>query len=71
MSTAVRRLGPSLALVSLLALVAVPSQASGQKQDKLRKALNDDVSSAWIYDDIQAGYETARKTGKPLLVAFR
>ena len=71
MSTAVHRLGPSLVLVSLLALVGLPAQGSSQKQDKLRKALNDDVSSAWIYDDIQAGYEAARKTGKPLLVTFR
>ena len=70
MST-VCRLGPSLVLVSLLALVALPAQGSSQKQGKLRQALNDDVSSAWIYDDIQAGYKAARKTGKPLLVTFR
>ena len=69
MITAVHKLLPSL--VALLAVVALPAQGSKQKQDKLRKALNDDVSSAWIYEDIQAGYRAAKKTGKPLLVAFR
>lgn len=52
--------------VSLLILATLPAQ-----QDELRKALEDEVSSAWIYDDIEAGYEAARKTGKPLLVSFR
>ncbi len=69
MSTAVHKLGGSL--VSLLVLVALPAQGSSHQQDKLRKALNDDVSSAWIYEGIQAGYKAAKKTGKPLLVAFR
>ena len=58
-------------LVCLLGLVALPAQGSKQKQHKLAKALEDDVSSAWIYDDIQAGYKAAKKTGKPLLVSFR
>ncbi len=69
MSTAVHRLGPSL--VSLLALMALPAQGSSRQLEKIRKAINDDVSSAWIYEDIQAGYKAAKKTGKPLLVAFR
>ena len=69
MSTAVHKLGSSL--VALLALVALPAQESSRQLDKLRKALNDDVSPAWIYEDIQAGYKAARKTGRPLLVAFR
>ena len=69
MSAAVHKLGA--ALVSLLALVALPAQGSSRQLDKLRKAINDDVSSAWIYEDIQAGYRAAKKTGKPLLVTFR
>ncbi len=69
MIAAVHKLLPSL--VSLLALVALPAQGSSHQQDKLRKALNDDVSSAWIYEDIEAGYKAAKKTGKPLLVSFR
>ncbi len=68
-STAVHKLGSLF--VALLALVALPAQGSSRQLDKLRKALNDDVSPAWIYEDIQAGYKAARKTGKPLLVAFR
>jgi hypothetical protein len=52
--------------LSLLLLATLPAQ-----QDKLRKALKDEVSSAWIYDDIDAAYEAAKKTGRPLLVSFR
>lgn len=25
----------------------------------------------WIYDDLQAGFAEARKTGKPVLIVFR
>jgi hypothetical protein len=64
--------GPTLVSVSLLMLVALPAQGGNRQQnDKLRRALHDAVSSAWIYEDIEAGYEAARKTGRPLLVSFR
>jgi hypothetical protein len=29
------------------------------------------VAEGWIYDDIEAGYDEARRTGKPLLIVFR
>ena len=39
---------------------------------KLRKFLKDDgFTDGWIYEDIEAGYQQALKTGKPLLVSFR
>lgn len=43
-------------------------------QDKtaLKESMKDvDVPAAWIYDDVDAGFAEAKKTGKPLLVAFR
>jgi hypothetical protein len=41
-------------------------------QDDLRKKLGDnDLSGEWVYDDINAGFGLARKTGKPMLVVFR
>ena len=30
-----------------------------------------DPRAKWIHEDIEAGYEQAKATGKPLLVAFR
>ena len=62
MSTAVHKLGTLAVLLALVAVPALPAQGSKQKQEKLRKALNDDVSSAWIFEDIQAGYQAAKKT---------
>lgn len=37
----------------------------------MKKILGDKVDAGWIYDDIDAGYAEARKSGKPLLVVFR
>jgi len=64
--------GPLLASAALLTLVVLPAQGENrQRNDELRSTLHDGVSPAWIYEDIAAGYEAARKTGKPLLVSFR
>lgn len=51
------------------ALLAIP--AAAQDLLELKKALSDTVSDGWIYEDIEAGYAEAKKTGKPLLVSFR
>ncbi|MEE8104086.1 MAG: hypothetical protein V3T86_00975 [Planctomycetota bacterium] len=38
---------------------------------KLREFLKDQkYENGWIYEDIDAGYAEAKKTGKPLLVCF-
>ena len=59
--------------LAVLALGFMPS-ASSAPQDptgKLRKALKDNASDFWIYDNLKAGYAKAKKTKKPLLVSFR
>ena len=38
---------------------------------KIREGLKDIAADFWIYDDLEAGYATAKRTGKPLLVSFR
>ncbi len=59
----------SIALALTLVLVGL-SGADGNT--KLRAFLNDDkVPEGWIYEDIDAGYAAAQKSGKPLLVSFR
>ena len=60
-------------VLSLLALGFTTVDSSpAQNNEQLKKALGDDsIADDWIYDDIQAGYAAAAKSGKPLLVAFR
>ena len=56
----------------LPAVLAFAAPIHAQDYGKLRRALGDiRVPDGWIYEDIDAGYAAAKKTGKPLLVAFR
>ena len=64
------RAAPQLLLV-LCAVIAIWSVARADENDVLKSILDDAVADGWIYDDIDAGLATAKKTGKPLLVAFR
>lgn len=59
---------------TLLALGAVLAAAPARAQDNdaIRKALKDaDVHPSWVYNDLEKGLATAKKSGKPLLVVFR
>lgn len=60
----------SIALVCLGFLAATPLHAQTPK-DQLQQKLNDVATPGWVYDDIDAGFAEAKKTGKPLLVVFR
>ena len=60
--------------LALCALLAVPAAAQrhrdrGAKILEDRNAMQD--STLWIYNDLEEGFARARKTKKPLLVAFR
>lgn len=61
------RLGPQLAVVSLLLLVpALPAQS------ELQQVLKDtDLAPHWIYDDLPRAMAQAKATAKPLLVVLR
>ena len=60
-----------LALISALAITSAAFVAA-DGNTKLKAFLNDDkVPDGWIYEDIDAGYAAAKKSGKPLLVSFR
>ena len=37
----------------------------------IRKALDDKAADFWIYEDIKAGFEESRRTGKPILLSIR
>ena len=40
-------------------------------KEALKTALKDtDLPGTWIYDDLDAGFAEAKKTGKPMLVVF-
>ena len=56
--------------VTLAALAVLLAPA--QDKDQLRRELRDtDLAGTWIYDDVNAGYAEARKSGKPMLIVFR
>jgi len=43
-----------------------------QDKEKLRTALKDtEVKGDWIYDDLDAGFAEAKKSGKPMMIVFR
>ena len=43
-----------------------------QDKESLKTALKDaDLPGTWIYDDLNAGFAEAKKSGKPMLVVFR
>ena len=59
-----------------IALAAVLLLAAAEVQDpakqRLRDALGDNaLAGTWIYDDVEAGYAEASRTGKPLMVVIR
>jgi hypothetical protein len=46
--------------------------AAAQDREQLKTVLKDaDVPASWVYDDVDAGFAEARKSGKPMLVVFR
>jgi len=57
-----------LLLCAALAALAVQD---GSKEG-LKVLLKDaDLPGSWIYDDVNAGFAEAKKSGKPMLVVFR
>ena len=58
-----------------LAFLPAPSAVEGaapQDKEKLRAGLKDtEVKGDWIYDDLNAGFAQAKKSGKPMMVVFR
>lgn len=58
-----------LAVLSALTARAAETQA---RDRQLQQSLNDThVHSSWIYNDLDAGFVEAKRTGKPLLIVFR
>ena len=50
----------------VLALLPLPDK------EKLKSALGDTApAGTWIYDDLEAGYAEAARSGKPLMVVLR
>jgi hypothetical protein len=58
-----------------LGLCAAILLTAGWAQDRNTKVLNDrdrvEASGFWIYNDLDKGFNQAKRTGKPLLVVFR
>src|SRR5262245_26303805 len=60
-------------LVTILLLFMVSTRLGAEDREKLvRKDLENFLAKGqWIYNDLQRGFEEARRTGKPLLVVVR
>ena len=57
--------------MAIVAMAALAALQQGPKE-QLKTALKDsEVQGAWIYDDVDAGFAEAKKSGKPMLVVFR
>jgi len=58
-----------------LGLCAAALLTAGWAQDRNTKVLNDrdrvEAAGFWIYNDLNKGFDQAKRTGKPLLVVFR
>ena len=44
---------------------------SPQKKQLKKRLKDNNLRGDWIYDDIDAGFAAAKKSGKPMLVVFR
>lgn len=60
----------ALGLAGLM-LSAGVLEASGPRVTPQDAFNEEDLGERWIYDDVQAGLAEAKRTGKPLLAAFR
>lgn len=61
----------SLPPLLIFLLLAASSSAYAEDPQSLKELLKDDqLIGDWVYDDVEAGYREAQKTGKPLLVCF-
>lgn len=63
-------------LLSIIVTIAVSPQLSAQETKTRDQLVREDLSNfgsldEWIYNDVQRGFDAARKSGKPLLVVFR
>ena len=59
---------PLAAVLLGLGLVSVNAD---ELASVVRAGLKDQAAEFWLYEDLDAGYAAARKSGKPLLVSFR
>jgi hypothetical protein len=61
-----------LTIVTGLLLVTLPPLLAADAKSDLRDKLMDKfVQGPWIYDDLDAGFAEAKKSGKPMLVVLR
>lgn len=62
-------------LFVLTTLFSLLSSPAAQAQSRLEKVLSDQLSITsegfWLYNDLNAGMEAAKKNGKPIIVTFR
>ena len=61
-----------LVVLAVLSALTARAAATQERDRQLQQSLNDThVHSSWIYNDLDAGFAEAKRTGKPLLIVFR
>ena len=72
-----------LAITATVAIILSADSARAQTRDvevsapprvvsaAIREALQDKAADFWIYEDLPAGVEELRRTGKPILLSIR
>jgi hypothetical protein len=68
--------GKGVFILSAIALLFPAGRLAAQETKTRDQLVREDFSNfgavdTWIYNDLDKGFETARQTGKPLLVVFR
>jgi hypothetical protein len=63
-------------IVSILAVVCLITQGIADEKNRREQSVREDkknlaTDSRWLYNDIQSGFDAAKKLGKPLLVVLR
>src|SRR5687767_10841194 len=62
-----------LRILMVLVTIALGAPVFGQTRDEKVRGDRREIETEghWIYNDLEAGFDQARNTGKPLLVVFR
>lgn len=62
---------PALLILTLCTIASLAVADDTEALKRRLKDLNGQSADHWIYNDISAGFEAAKRTGKPLFVTFR
>ena len=60
-----------LAMLPALMSMFLYAQNPQSDSDATRQRWKDQLSGDWVFEDLDAAFKEAKKTGKPLMIVFR